>query len=63
MTREEELKELKYSEGKSVVMIGERRGIWVRCECSPRNKRIYVYKRFQCCPRCGKKLDKGILDD
>ena len=63
MTRKEELKELKYRKTMSIVMIGGRMGIWIKCECPTCNRRLNTYDGFQYCPRCGQKLDWGILHD
>ena len=63
MTRKEELKELKYRESMSIVAIGEKMGIWTKCECPTCNRRLDAYDGFPYCPRCGQKLDWGILRD
>lgn len=48
MTREEELKELKYREIKSVVDTGERNGIWKKCERPTCNWMMLAYNRLPC---------------
>lgn len=63
MTREEELKELKYREIKSVVDTGERNGIWKKCECPTCNWMMLAYNRLPYCPRCGQRLDWSVLDN
>lgn len=63
MTREEELKELKYREIKSVVDTGERNGIWKKCECPTCKRKLYAFCRSHYCPHCGQKLDWSIIDD
>lgn len=63
MTREEELKELKYGERMSVVVIGERKGIRTICECPTCGGRVYACDRLHYCFHCGQNLDWSVLDD
>lgn len=63
MTREEELKELKYRKAMSVVMFFERKKIWAKCECPTCKAKLFVVERHPYCPRCGQKLDWSIIDD
>lgn len=64
MTREEELKELKYREQKKVIVFkGGSDGFRTLCKCPTCDKGIYEFNRFDYCPYCGQKLDWSVLDD
>ena len=63
MTREEELKEIKYRKAMSVVMLFERKKMWAKCECPTCEAKLYVFERHPYCPHCGQKLDWSALDD
>ena len=62
MTREEELKELKYREQKKVVVV-RRVNLRSICKCPTCDKRLNEYDEFDYCPHCGQKLDWSVLDD
>lgn len=63
MTREEELKKLKYREDGSAVTRPERIDTRAECKCPTCGRKIYGYEIFQYCPCCRKKLDWSVLDD
>ena len=56
MTREEELKELKYREYGSD-------GFRTLCECPTCDERLNEFDEFNYCPYCGQKLDWETLYD
>lgn len=66
MTREEELKELKYREQKKVVFLGDgdSEGFRALCKCPTCDERLNEFYKFDYCPCCGQKLDwEGVFDD
>ena len=64
MTREEELKKLKYREQKKVVVIEDGSDDFrTLCKCPTCDKGLNVFDRFDYCPYCGQKLDWSVLDD
>lgn len=62
MTREEELKELKYREQRKVVKITDNDG-WKLYECPTCREDLDELCGFNYCPDCGQKLDWSELDD
>ena len=62
MTREKELKELKYREQKKVVVV-RRVNLRSICKCPTCDKGLNEFYRFDYCPYCGQKLDWSALDD
>lgn len=64
MTREEELKELKYREQKKIiVVVNGSDGFRTLCKCPTCDKGLNEFDRFGYCPYCGQKLDWSVLDD
>lgn len=64
MTREEELKELKYREQKKVIVIEDGSDDFrTLCKCPTCDKGLNVFDRFDYCPYCGQKLDWSVLYD
>ena len=61
MTREEELKELKYREQKKVVVV-RRVNLRAKCKCRTCKEELDDIDRFDYCPYCGQKLDWSVLD-
>ena len=58
MTREKELKELKYREKRKVMKVS-----WTFCKCPTCREELNDIDRFDYCPYCGQKLDWSVLDD
>lgn len=66
MTREEELKELKYREKAKVIAYIDWEDFpsdWVTCECPSCREGLSNEDKFAFCPHCGQKLDWSVLDD
>ena len=64
MTREEELKELKYREYKKVIVSEDGSdGFRTLCECTTCDERLNEFDEFNYCPYCGQKLDWETLYD
>lgn len=65
MTREEELKELKYRDARGVRILKARYGDGFRalCECPTCDKGLGEFDVSDYCPYCGQKLDWSVLDD
>ena len=64
MTREEELKELKYREQKKVIVSEDGSdGFRTLCECPTCDERLNEFDEFNYCPYCGQKLDWETLYD
>lgn len=64
MTREEELKELKYREQKKIIVIGDGSdGFRTLCKCPTCDKALNEFDMFDYCPYCGQRLDWSVLDD
>ena len=65
MTREKELKELKYREGRKVRVFKHGCGgcfmAWYKCPTC--GERLYEFDELDYCPNCGQKLDWSVLDD
>ena len=64
MTREEELKELKYREQKKVVWVTDRdgKGFWDYCECPTCRGELDDIACTAYCPYCGQRLDWRITE-
>ena len=63
MTREEELKELKYRDVRVVRILKVGEGFRTLCKCPTCDKGLNEFYRFDYCPYCGQKLDWSALDD
>ena len=65
MTREEELKELKYRDARGVRILkeGDDEGFRTLCECPTCNKRLSEFDEFNYCPYCGQRLGWEMLYD
>lgn len=66
MTREEELKELRYREQRKILIVTD--GYvddepWTLYECPTCTEELDELDRFAYCPHCGQKLDWSVLDD
>lgn len=65
MTRKEELKELKYREGRKVRVFKHGYGgvftAWYKCPTC--GERLNEFDMLDHCPHCGQKLDWSVLDD
>ena len=59
MTREEELKELKYREQRKVIVAAEWDGenYLKECSCPMCDEKLNEFDEFDYCPYCGQKLD------
>lgn len=62
MTREKELKELKFREPRKVVVV-RKVGLRSKCKCRTCKEELDDLDRFAFCPYCGQKLDWSVLDD
>lgn len=64
MTREEELKELKYRKERKVIALKDGSdGFRTLCECPTCDRGLSEFDVFDYCPYCGQKLDWGNLYD
>lgn len=63
MTREEELKELKYRDARGVRILKEGNGEGFRtlCECPTCDERLSEFDEFNYCPYCGQRLGWEML--
>ena len=63
MTREEELKELKYRDVKGVRILKVGEGFRTLCKCPTCDKGLNEFDGFDYCPNCGQRLDWCMLYD
>lgn len=65
MTREKELKELRYREQRKVLEVADRgeEDFWVYYECPACREEQDDLACNPYCPYCGQKLDWSVLDD
>lgn len=63
MTREEELKELKYRTAMGVLILSGRKKMWAKCKCPTCEAKLYAFERHPYCRDCGQKLDWSTLYD
>ena len=65
MTREEELKELKYRDARGVRILkkGDDEGFRTLCECPTCGERLSEFDEFNLCPYCGQRLGWEMLYD
>lgn len=65
MTREEELKELKYRDvrGVRILKVGDGEDFRTLCECPTCDEKLSEFDEFNYCPYCGQRLGWEMLYD